>query len=66
MIEEAHRLLARPQGSGSADEAQAKEKAAEAFANSLAENRKYGEGIIIGSRFLRSLSRMQSRTPISR
>ena len=47
VIEEAHRLLARPQGSGSADEAQAKEKAAEAFANSLAENRKYGEGIII-------------------
>ncbi len=47
VIEEAHRLLARPQGSGAADEAQAKEKAAEAFANTLAENRKYGEGIII-------------------
>ena len=47
VIEEAHRLLARPQGSGSADEAQAKAKAAEAFANTLAENRKYGEGIII-------------------
>lgn len=47
VIEEAHRLLARPQGPGSADEAQAKEKAAEAFANTLAENRKYGEGIVI-------------------
>ncbi len=47
VIEEAHRLLARPHGSGAADEAQAKEKAAEAFANTLAENRKYGEGIII-------------------
>jgi hypothetical protein len=47
VIEEAHRLLARPQGSGAADEAQAKAKAAEAFANTLAENRKYGEGIII-------------------
>lgn len=47
VIEEAHRLLARPQGSRGAEEAQAKEKAAEAFANTLAENRKYGEGIII-------------------
>ncbi len=47
VIEEAHRLLARPQGSGGADEAQAKEKAAEAFANTLAENRKYGEGVVI-------------------
>ncbi len=47
MVEEAHRLLARPQGSRSAEDAQAKEKAAEAFANTLAENRKYGEGIII-------------------
>lgn len=47
VIEEAHRLLARPQGSGAADEAQAKEKAAEAFAHTLAENRKYGEGIVI-------------------
>lgn len=47
VIEEAHRLLARPQGARAAQEAQAKEKAAEAFANTLAENRKYGEGIII-------------------
>jgi hypothetical protein len=47
MVEEAHRLLARPHGSKSAEDAQAKEKAAEAFANTLAENRKYGEGIII-------------------
>lgn len=47
MVEEAHRLLARPQGSRAPEDAQAKEKAAEAFANTLAENRKYGEGIII-------------------
>jgi hypothetical protein len=47
LVEEAHRLLARPQGARAAEEAQAKEKAAEAFANTLAENRKYGEGVII-------------------
>ncbi len=47
LVEEAHRLLARPQGGKAAEEAQAKEKAAEAFANTLAENRKYGEGVII-------------------
>ena len=47
LIEEAHRLLARPQGAKAAEDAQAKEKAAEAFANTLAENRKYGEGVII-------------------
>jgi hypothetical protein len=47
VIEEAHRLLQRSEGSGSRDQAQAKEKAAETFANTLAENRKYGEGIII-------------------
>jgi len=47
VVEEAHRLLARPQGGKGADDAQAKEKAAEAFANTLAENRKYGEGVII-------------------
>lgn len=48
VVEEAHRLLGRAKGSaaGSA-QAQAKEQAAEAFANVLAENRKYGEGIII-------------------
>lgn len=47
VVEEAHRLLARPHGAKAAEEAQAKEKAAEAFANTLAENRKYGEGVII-------------------
>jgi hypothetical protein len=47
VVEEAHRLLARQQGARAAEEAQAKEKAAEAFANTLAENRKYGEGVII-------------------
>jgi hypothetical protein len=47
VVEEAHRLLARQQGGKSAEDAQAKEKAAEAFANILAENRKYGEGVII-------------------
>jgi hypothetical protein len=47
VIEEAHRLLQRPEGGRGQEEAQAKEKAAEAFANTLAENRKYGEGILI-------------------
>ncbi len=48
VIEEAHRLLTRPQG-GAQDPAQAqsKERAAADFANALAENRKYGEGMII-------------------
>jgi hypothetical protein len=47
VVEEAHRLLARPAGGRAQEEAQAKEKAAEAFAQTLAENRKYGEGVII-------------------
>lgn len=47
VVEEAHRLLGRQEGARAAEEAQAKEKAAEAFANTLAENRKYGEGVII-------------------
>lgn len=47
VIEEAHRLLERVEGGRSQEEGQAKEKAAEAFANTLAENRKYGEGMII-------------------
>ena len=47
VIEEAHRLLARPAGGKSGQDAQAKEKAAESFANTLAENRKYGEGVLI-------------------
>ncbi len=47
VIEEAHRLLSRTQRAGGSDAARAKEQAAEAFANTLAENRKYGEGVII-------------------
>ncbi len=48
VIEEAHRLLRRATGAaGGSPQGQAKEQAAEAFANVLAENRKYGEGIII-------------------
>ena len=47
VVEEAHRLLGRPTGSGNVEQAQAKEKAAQDFANTLAENRKYGEGILI-------------------
>ncbi len=48
VVEEAHRLLGRVKGSaGGSAQAQAKEQAAEAFANVLAENRKYGEGVII-------------------
>jgi hypothetical protein len=47
VIEEAHRLLARPSGGGDQSTAQSKAKAAEGFANTLAENRKYGEGVII-------------------
>jgi hypothetical protein len=48
VIEEAHRLLGRPQTqSGDAKEGNAQARAAQAFANTLAENRKYGEGIVI-------------------
>ncbi len=48
VIEEAHRLLARPTAGGAqAHEGDARARAAEAFANSLAENRKYGEALVI-------------------
>jgi hypothetical protein len=47
VIEEAHRLLGRAKGGSGSAQDQAREKAAEAFANVLAENRKYGEGIVI-------------------
>jgi Helicase HerA, central domain len=47
VVEEAHRLLERPSGGKDEKEGQAKEKAAQAFANTLAENRKYGEGMVI-------------------
>lgn len=48
VVEEAHRLLGRP-GTPARDvrEGNARERAAEAFANTLAENRKYGEGLLI-------------------
>ena len=47
VVEEAHRLLARPRGGGDQAQAQAKEQASADLANVLAENRKYGEGMII-------------------
>ena len=50
LLEEAHRLLARAGANQQAD-ARARERAAQAFANSLAENRKYGEGVIFAGQF---------------
>ncbi|MFC7257694.1 helicase HerA domain-containing protein [Streptomyces lutosisoli] len=48
VIEEAHRLLGQPLAqSGDAKEGNAQARAAQAFANTLAENRKYGEGLVI-------------------
>jgi hypothetical protein len=47
VIEEAHRLLGRPSPGGDAKQGDAQARAAEAFANTLAENRKYGEGLVI-------------------
>ncbi|MDX2395101.1 DUF87 domain-containing protein [Streptomyces sp. DK15] len=48
VIEEAHRLLGQPVArGGDAREGNAQARAAQAFANTLAENRKYGEGIVI-------------------
>lgn len=47
VIEEAHRLLGRPPAQGDIRVGSAQARAAEAFANTLAENRKYGEGIVI-------------------
>lgn len=48
LIEEAHRLLENTSNKGSSPEqANTKGQAAQAFAHALAENRKYGEGIII-------------------
>ncbi|HET9079710.1 MAG TPA: DUF87 domain-containing protein [Trebonia sp.] len=51
LVEEAHRLLARAAGGKPSEGAQAKEEAAESFAYTLAENRKYGEGVIIAGQF---------------
>ncbi|WP_199881056.1 serine-rich family protein, partial [Streptomyces kebangsaanensis] len=47
LVEEAHRLLRRPAGGGADREGDATARAAEAFANTLAENRKYGEGLVV-------------------
>ncbi len=48
VIEEAHRLLGQPSAqSAQAREGSAQARAAQAFANTLAENRKYGEGLVI-------------------
>jgi hypothetical protein len=47
VVEEAHRLLGRPTPGGDARQGDAQARAADAFANTLAENRKYGEGLVI-------------------
>ncbi len=47
VIEEAHRLLSRPTGGTDPTVGNARAQAAESFANSLAENRSFGEGIVI-------------------
>jgi len=47
LIEEAHRLLENVPEETSPERANTKGQAAQAFARALAENRKYGEGIII-------------------
>jgi hypothetical protein len=51
VVEEAHRLLARAEGGAPAEDARAKERAAEALANALAENHQYGEGVIFAGQF---------------
>lgn len=47
LIEEAHRLLSNTSDETSAERANTKGQAAQAFAHALAETRKHGEGIII-------------------
>ena len=51
LVAEAHRLLARAEGAAPGTEARARERAATAFAHDLADNRGYGEGVILGGRF---------------
>jgi hypothetical protein len=51
LVEEAHRLLGRAAVGGASPEAQAKEQAAAAFAATLAENHRYGAGVIMTERF---------------
>jgi hypothetical protein len=50
LVEEADRLFARAEANQRAD-ARARASAAEAFAGALAENRKYGEGVILAGQF---------------
>lgn len=47
LIEEAHRLLANTAAETNSEQSNTKGQAAQAFARALAENRKYGEGIVI-------------------
>jgi len=47
VVEEAHRLLGKPPAATGTNEGDARGRAAEAFANTLAENRKYGEGLVV-------------------
>jgi hypothetical protein len=47
VVEEAHRLLGKPVAGGDVKEGNAQARAAQAFANTLAENRKYGEALVI-------------------
>lgn len=47
LIEEAHRLLENAPPENGPDKASSKAQAAQAFAHAIAENRKYGEGILI-------------------
>jgi len=51
LVEEADRLLGRAQGRPAADEAQARESAAAAFATALSESRRHGEGVILAGQF---------------
>ena len=47
VIEEAHRLLGRPAAASGGKDGDAQAAAASRFANTLAENRKYGEGVVV-------------------
>jgi hypothetical protein len=51
LVAEAHRLLARSEGAAPGEEARARERAAMAFAPALADNGRYGEGLIIAGRY---------------
>jgi Helicase HerA, central domain len=51
LVEEAHRLLTRAAEGRPAQDERARHKAAEVFANTLAANRRFGEGVIIAEQF---------------